>query len=141
MRDAGDPLPAAAFMLSPWLDLIHFDGESYTSRAELDPVSTLKATQIAAGYYIGSSTVKPPLLSPVNQDLGGLPSLLVQVGDHEILLSDSTRMAERVKAVGGDVTLEIWDNMWHVFQHFAAIIPEAQQAVNNIGRFVQKHVG
>ena len=138
LRDSGDPLPAAAFLLSPWADLIHLDGESYTTRAEIDPVGTFKTNQIAASYYIGSLKVKPPLLSPINQDLGGLPPLLIQVGDHDILLSDSTRLVERAKAAGVDVTLEVWDNMWHVFHFFAAIVPEAQQAIDNIGKFVQK---
>ncbi|HBC94798.1 MAG TPA: alpha/beta hydrolase, partial [Pelotomaculum sp.] len=95
LRDAGAPLPAAAFMFSPWTDLVNFDGESYTSRAELDPVTHLKGSKISANLYIGYLTVKPPILSPVNQDLSGLPALLIQVGDHETLLSDSTRLAER----------------------------------------------
>jgi len=141
LRDAGDPLPAAAFMLSPVGDLINFDGESYTSRAELDPMCSLKSSQIIADYFIGPLTVKPPILSPIRQNLGGLPSLLIQVGDHEVLLSDSTRLAERAKEAGVDVTLEVWDNMWHGFQALAAILPEAEQAMNNIGEFIKKHLG
>ena len=142
LRNAGDPLPAAAFILSPFgLDLINFDGESYISRAELDPVCSLKGCQISANYYIDSLTIKPPILSLINQNLSGLPSLLIQVGDHEVLLSDSTRFAERAREAGVDVKLEVWDNMWHVFQAFAAFVPEAKQAIDNIGTFVQKHLG
>ncbi|TEB05987.1 Monoterpene epsilon-lactone hydrolase [Pelotomaculum schinkii] len=138
LRDAGAPLPAAAFMFSPWTDLVNFDGESYTSRAELDPVTHLKGSQMAASFYIDHLTVKPPILSPINQDLSGLPALFIQVGDHEALLSDSTRLAERAKKDGVDVTLEIWDNMWHVFQSLAAVLSEAKQAIDNVGRWVQK---
>jgi len=142
LRDTGYQLPAAAFMLSPWADLINFDGESYISRAELDPICSLNGCKLSADYYIGNSDSKPPILSPISQNLGGLPSLLIQVGDHEVLLNDSTRLAARAaQETGVDVTLEVWDNMWHVFQVFAAIVPEAQQAINNIGKFVQKHVG
>ncbi|MCL6638841.1 MAG: alpha/beta hydrolase [Firmicutes bacterium] len=141
LRDAGDPLPAAAFMLSPPGDLIHFDGESYISRAELDPICSLKNSQIIAGYFIGSPAEKPAILSPIRQNLGGLPSLFIQVGDHEVLLSDSVRLAERAREAGVDVTLEVWDNMWHGFQALAAVLPEAEQAVNNIGRFIKKHLG
>lgn len=139
LRDAGDSLPAAAFMLSPFgLDLINFDGESYMSRAELDPVCSLKSNKIHANYYIGSPEIKPPGLSSINQDLHGLPSLLIQVGDYEVLLSDSTRLAERAKAACVDVTLEVWDNMWHGFQGLVGIVPEAGQAMDNIGGFIKK---
>ncbi len=138
LRDAGAPLPVAAFMFSPWTDLVNFDGESYTSRAELDPVTHLKGSQMAASFYIDHLTVKPPILSPINQDLSGLPALFIQVGDHEALLSDSTRLAERATKDGVDVTLEIWDNMWHVFQSLAAVLPEAKQAIDNVGRWAQK---
>ncbi len=141
LRDAGDPLPAAAFMLSMWGDLINLDGESYTSRANVDPISTLRGTQIVASYYIDPAAAKPPILSPIRQNLQGLPPLLIHVGDHEILLSDSTRLAERAQQAGVEVTLEVWDNMWHVFHQFAPIVPEARQAVDNIGKFVQKHAG
>jgi acetyl esterase/lipase len=140
LRDAGDPLPAAAFVMSPPVDLLNFDGESYISRAELDPMNSLKGCQIIADNYIGSTTIKPPILSPINLDLGGLPPLLIQVGDHEVLLSDSVKLAERTKKANVDVTLEVWDNMWHGFQSFAAIVPEAKQAVDNIGQFVRKHL-
>ncbi|CQR74922.1 Monoterpene epsilon-lactone hydrolase [Sporomusa ovata DSM 2662] len=141
LRDAGYQLPAAAFMLSPWADLIYFDGESYVSRAELDPLCSLSGCKLSADYYIETAAIKPPILSPINQNLGGLPSLLIQVGDHEVLLNDSTRLAARAQEAGVDVTLKVWDNMWHVFHAFAAIVPEAQQAINTIGKFVQKHVG
>jgi len=137
LRDASEPLPAAAFMFSPWGDMVNFDGESYISRAELDPVTHLKGSQIAASLYVDDLTVKPPLLSPINQDLSGLPALFIQVGDHEVLLSDSTRLAERAKTAGVDVTLEIWENLWHVFQSLAAVLPEAKQAINNVGKWVQ----
>lgn len=138
LRDAGDPLPAAAFMLSPFLDLLNFDGESYISRAELD-VSTLEGAKFTAGIYIDAALIPPPpLLSPLNQDLRSLPKLFVQVGDHEILLSDATRLTDRARAAGVDVTLEIWEGMCHAFHFFSAMVPEARQAIDNVGHFVRK---
>ncbi len=144
LRDAGEALPAAAFMISLWGDLVNFDGGSYKNRAELDFMCSLEGNQISSDYYFGSLTVKPPILSPIRQNLEGLPNLLVQVGDHEILLSDSTRLAERAKeagvdVTGVDVTLEIWDNMWHIFQFFAPFVPEGNQAIKNISKFVKNN--
>lgn len=143
LREAGGPLPAAAFMLSLFGDVLNFDGESYTTRAELDPVSSIEASEADRGYYIDSATmaVKPPVLSPIRQNLSGLPSLFIQAADHEIVLSDSLRLAERAREAGLDVTLEVWDEMWHCFQAFSAIVPEAKQAVDHIGQFVKKHIG
>ena len=76
-------------------------------------------------------------MSPIYADLHNLPPTLVQVGDHEILLSDSTRFAENAKAHGVDVTLEVWDEMWHVWHDAAPDLPEANQSLAQIGDFVQ----
>jgi monoterpene epsilon-lactone hydrolase len=72
-------------------------------------------------------------------DLKGLPPLLVQVGTSEILLDDSLRLAERAKAAGVAVTLEPWEGMIHVWQLFAPMLPEGQQAIERIGEFVRQH--
>ncbi|HXK06913.1 MAG TPA: alpha/beta hydrolase, partial [Verrucomicrobiae bacterium] len=77
--------------------------------------------------------------SPLYADLTGLPPLLIHVGDAEILLDDSTRIAERAKAAGVDVTLEVWPEMVHVWHVFAKILPEGQQAIDRIGEFVVAH--
>ncbi|RYD05014.1 hypothetical protein N752_11665 [Desulforamulus aquiferis] len=141
LRDTGDTLPAAAFMLSLWGDLINFDGESYKTRAEMDFMNSLESSQICSDMFIGTLPTKPLILSPIWENLEGIPNLLIQVGDHEILLSDSTRLSERAKEAGVDVKLEVWDNMWHVFQLFAPYVPEANQAINNIGKFVKNNFG
>ena len=82
---------------------------------------------------------RTPLASPLYADLRGLPPLLMQVGDSEVLLDDSTRVAEKVRAVGGEVTLEVWPEMIHVWQSFAGILPEGQQAIERIGQFLRAH--
>jgi acetyl esterase/lipase len=90
--------------------------------------------------YCGNRDPKAPLISPLYGDLSGLPPLLIQVGDHEILLSDSTRMADRVSQAGGKVTLQVWPEMWHVFQYFIGQMPESAKAIADIGSFLRKAI-
>ena len=80
---------------------------------------------------------RDPLVSPVFADVGGLPPLYIQVGDDEILLSDSERIAENIIAAGGEIRLEIWPEMWHVFQMFVGKMPESGRAIDNIGDFIR----
>ena len=92
-----------------------------------------------AKAYLGDADPRTPLATPLYADLTGLPPLLIQVGTAEVLLDDSTRLAERAKGVGVDVTLEAWEQMIHVWQGFAAMLPEGQQAIDCIGEFVRTH--
>jgi len=138
-RDEGLPLPAAIVCLSPWTDL-EMKGESVLTRAQVDPICSLEESRFHAELYVGTSSPRAGLASPVHANLSGLPALLVQVGDREILLSDSIRLAARAHEAGVDVELQVWDGMWHVWQLFAGYVPEAQQAIDNIGGFVRKHV-
>jgi len=135
LRDAGDPLPAAACLLSPWLDLAA-TGDSMTTRAKKDPWFQPEDMPIVAAYYCREDELRNPLVSPVYADLSGLPPLYIQVGEDEILLSDSTRAAEKIKVAGGDVEIEIWPGMWHVFQAFLLQVPESKRAVKKLGRYV-----
>lgn len=137
LRDARDPLPAAACLLSPWLDL-SATGESMTTRANHDPWFKPKDMPSVTRYYCEKSQIRHPLASPVFADLSDLPPLYVQVGEDEILLSDSIRCAEQVEAAGGDIELEIWPGMWHVFQVFVHRMPESREAIHKIGEFVRR---
>ncbi|MEH7303312.1 alpha/beta hydrolase [Neobacillus drentensis] len=136
LKDAGDPLPALAVLLSPWTDM-EGTGESMVTRAEVDPWLSPDATRLTPALYIRDLDPRHPLVSPIYADLTGLPSLLVHVGNDEILLSDAARLVDRARAAGVEVSFKIWDDMWHVFQTFA--IPEGQQAIDEIGEFVTKH--
>ena len=140
LRDAGDPLPAAAVCLSPWVDL-EMTGDSMTTKAEADPMITQKDVLEGAQAYLNGADPRAPLASPIHADLSGLPPLLIHVGTAEVLLDDSTRLAERARSAGVDVTLEPWDDMIHVFQFFASMLPEAQQAIDRMGEFVRQHTG
>jgi len=140
LRDAGDPLPAAAVCLSPWVDLECL-GESMTTKAEVDPMVPRESGLQWAKAYVGDAHPRTPLAAPLYADLTGLPPLLIQVGTAEMLLDDATRLAERAKSVGVDVALEVWDDMIHVWQFFASMLPEGQQAIDRIGEFIRKHAG
>lgn len=136
LREAGDDLPGAAVLLSPWLDLTA-SGESAISRATLDPWFKAADMQVVARRYCPEGDLHDPLLSPVNADASGLPAMLIQVGDHEILLSDSTRLADNISASGGQVTLQVWPQMWHVFQFFIKMMPESRRAITDIAQFIR----
>jgi acetyl esterase/lipase len=140
LRDAGDPLPAAAVCLSPWVDMEGL-GDSMTSKADLDPMIQRETLLEGAKAYLGGADPRTPLAAPIHADLAGLPPMLIQVGTAETLLDDSVRLAARAKSAGVDVTLEPWDDMIHVWQFFAALLPEGRQAVDRIGEFVRQHTG
>jgi acetyl esterase/lipase len=141
LRDEGVPLPAAAFLLSPCTDWLRFDGESYSSRADADPYVTLEACRFTAAQYVGRNDPALPMLSPLEAELSGLPPLCIHVGDDEVLLSDSARLADRARAAGVEVELSIWPGMWHVFQASARLVPEARRSLEEIGRFVSARMG
>ena len=94
---------------------------------------------LAAAAYLGDAHPHTPLAAPLYADLRGLPPLLIQVGMAETLLDDSTRLAERARAAGVDVILEPWDDMFHVWQFCASLLPEGQEAIDRIGEFVREH--
>lgn len=138
LRHAGDPMPAAAVLLSPFLDVTG-SGESATTRADKDPWFDVADLQVVTRYYCPDESMwRDPLISPVFANVAGLPPMLIHVGDDEILLSDSTRLAEKLKAEGIEVELEIWPHMWHVFQMFIRKMPESKAAVKKIAIYIQK---
>jgi monoterpene epsilon-lactone hydrolase len=139
-RAAGVPLPDAAIPLSAWTDLA-FTGESLETRMGIDPLITdIETVATMANAYLDGADPKDPLVSPLYADLSGLPPLLMQVGDAEVLLSDTTRVVEKARAAGVEVTEEVWPEMFHVFQHYCQAFPEGQESVDRIGAFVQTHV-
>ena len=136
LRDAGERLPAACVLLSPWLDLVG-DGESHHTRLEYDPWFRPDKMSEAVAHFCDRETAEDPMVSSVRADASGLPPTLIQVGDHEILLSDSTRFADNMRSTNGRVDLHIWPDMWHVFQYFIGLMPESLKAIDDIGRFLR----
>ncbi|MEY2759181.1 MAG: hypothetical protein RIR33_2959 [Pseudomonadota bacterium] len=135
LRDIGASLPAGMMLLSPWVDLAN-RGWSHTAKAQRDPFLTTRGLSTRAQEYFGGAGVLPIL----ETDLRGLPPTFIQTGEAEILMSDSTALAERLGAAGVPVTLEIWPEMFHVFQARYAQLSQARQAVERLGRWAAAHV-
>lgn len=140
LRDAGDSLPAAAALLSPWTDLC-LSGASIDRLEDIDPQLTRRGLQEMADAYRGTHAADEPLISPVYADLHGLPPLLVLAGTREILLDDAIQFAERAGQQGVEVTLQIREDMGHVWPAFAMLIPEGKQTIHFIGAFLRRHIG
>lgn len=139
LRDAGDPLPAGAVLLSPWTDLAGTGG-SIQTQASADPVLNWTMLDQMAAAYAGPHDRRDPLISPYYGDLANLPPLLIQVGSREILLHDSTRLVARVIAAGGEATLHVGEGLWHVWPMVGNLIPESGVAIEQIGAFVSTHM-
>ena len=136
LRDAGDPLPAAGLCLSPWVDLTLSDPGIDQIEAR-DPMLGREILEMFASAYMGKADRKDPSASPLFGKLEGLPPLLIQVGTAEVLLGEGQEIAKRAKAAGVDVTLEVWDDMIHVWQTFADMLPEGREAIADIGKYVE----
>ena len=140
LREADEPMPACGVPISPWVDM-EGAGESMQTRAAVDPMVQREPLLQIAGTYLGGADPRSPLASPLHADLSGLPPLLIQVGDAETLLDDSTRIAPLLEAAGVDVTLEVWDEMIHVWHLFAPMLDKGQEAIDRIGSYVREHTG
>jgi epsilon-lactone hydrolase len=139
LRDAGDPVPAAAVAISPVTDL-DATGESMRTRAEVDLMVRAEGMKEAADWYLAGQDPRHPYASPLYGDVVALPPVLIQVGDAEVLLDDSTRFAAKVRDAGGNVTLEVWPDMPHVWHAFAGLLPEADQALARIGSWLREQI-
>jgi acetyl esterase/lipase len=138
LRDAGDALPAAGLLFSPWTDLAA-TGATLISNDGLDPMFRGAAIARAARFYLGATSPTHPYASPLYADLTGLPPLLIQVGSTEVLLDDARRVAERARAVQVEVDFEIWPKMPHVWQLFVPFIPEGRAALERAAAFACRH--
>jgi acetyl esterase/lipase len=136
-RQASLPLPAAAVALSPATDLTYSSESHHSNRVREIMLAPNFMKLIAASYPGEGIDRRNPLVSPIYGDLRGLPPLLLQVGDQEILHDDSVRFADSARKAGVDVTLEIYPGMWHVHQMFSPFLPEAKQALDHINAFIR----
>lgn len=137
LRDSGLPLPAAGVALSPWTDL-KCSGASYKTNARAD-ISTLGSWTVWSKYYAGENDPALPWISPLYGDLRGLPPIMIQVGDAEILLDDAVRYAQKAQDAGVDVTLRVWPGMVHCFPLLAPLFPEATQAMQETCAYIRSH--
>ncbi|HIE1389161.1 TPA: alpha/beta hydrolase [Pseudomonas aeruginosa] len=134
-RDAGLPLPAAGVAISPWANLTH-SGASATVRDGLDPLcSTAFLGRLARTFLAGELPTHPDA-SPVFAPVHGLPPVLIQIGENEVMLSDAIRLAAHLGESRVRTSLEVWPGMFHVWHQFAGLLPEADQALRNAVRFL-----
>jgi epsilon-lactone hydrolase len=138
LRDRQSPMPLLVICMSPLID-VEGTGESVIANARRDPWLKEEAKSIFK-YYIGQNNPRDPLISPLYADYTNFPPLLIFVGGDEIMLSDSTRLAEKARSAGVDVQIKIWEGMWHVFPFFAPFVPESLQAITEIGDFIKRKV-
>lgn len=136
LRDIALPQPCCAAVFSPWVDMT-VSGASVKTKADLDPVLTPEALRTRARDYLGERNPATPLASPIFADLTGLPPLLIQVGSHEILLDDALRLASRAAEHDVPVELQVWPEVPHVFQGFAALLDDAGRALDSAAAFIR----
>lgn len=136
LRDAGIPLPAAAALFSPWTDLAA-TGDSIKTNTDRCAMFDGAGVAFSARYYLGDTDPRNPLASPLYADLSGLPPLLIHVGADEVLLDDSTRLAERARAAGVRLELKIWPVVPHAWQLVPHLVPEARQSLRESAEFLR----
>lgn len=138
LRDAREKLPAAAALICPWTDLAG-TGESIQTNAACDPFFNLDSIEAnSAPLYAGEYDLRHPLISPLYAELHDLPTMLIHAAADDILLDDSTRLLTRGKAAGLEITMEIWEEMWHVWHMYAGSVPEGREATIKIGEFLKQ---
>jgi acetyl esterase/lipase len=136
LKEQGGPMPGGMLLLSPWVDLAN-RGWSHRAKAQRDPFLTSSVLATRAREYLGEGSEN---FSILDADLRGLPPAFIQTGEAEVLLSDSTALAERMGASGVPVTLEIWPDMFHVFQARYPMLAQARQAIARLGQWAAAHV-
>lgn len=135
LRDKQLPLPAAAVLISPWLDM-SLAGETMVTNDDNDSSISAISMPRTRELFISEDQINDPLASPLEADLGGLPPLLIQVGDEEVLLSDSERFNEKAAASGVDVELRVWPEMFHVWHTCVGLFEEASAAIDEMTQFI-----
>jgi epsilon-lactone hydrolase len=127
--------PCGAALMSPWTDLL-LSGESLATRASTDPILTRDSLAELAALYLNGHAADDARASPLYANLGNLPPVRIDVGDDEVLLDDSLRIAARARASGVEVTLSVWEHLPHVFPAHAGKLISATRAFDAIGRFL-----
>jgi epsilon-lactone hydrolase len=139
LRERGIPLPAAAVLFSPFVDLAA-TGESARSNSDRCAMFDSESFGRAAQFYLGDRDRRAPLASPLYAELHGLPPLLIHVGADETLLDDSRRLAERAKSAGVKTQIKIWPAVPHVWQLFQRWVPEGRSSLREAGMFFAREV-
>ena len=140
LRDAGEPLPAAAVLFSPWTDLA-VTGSTVNTLADRDVLFNGPALRATARLYLGGDVSDPmkPQVSPLYGDFKGLPPLMIHVSDSEVLLDDARRVADKARAAGVEVNFRLWEGLPHAWQIFSPFLPEARVSLQQAAAFIRQH--
>ena len=138
IRDSELPAPASLVLVSPWLDL-RGDSPSMTENAKIDPMLSPAWSRQCAAAYLAGRDPEDPACSPLYAHHEGLPPVLIQTGSDEIIVDDSIRFADRARDAGVDVTLQVFEGLWHEVQLHAGLLREADQAIEQIAQFLHAH--
>jgi monoterpene epsilon-lactone hydrolase len=138
-RERGLPLPAAAYLMSPYADLT-LAGASMDSKRAADPLLSRESLRARVGDYTAGRDAAAGLISPVFADLSGLPPLVIQAGSHEVLLDDAVRLARQAAAADVAVSLDVTPGVPHVFQAYYPVLDEAAAALDRAGQLLTAHL-
>ncbi len=138
-RDHGLPLPAAALVMSPYVDLT-LAGATMETKREVDPLMSREALQARVTDYTAGQDAAVGLISPIFAELSGLPPLIIQAGTHEVLLDDAVRLARQAATADVEVTLDLTPGVPHVFQAYYPILDEAAAALDRAGQLLSAHL-
>jgi epsilon-lactone hydrolase len=138
-RDHGLPLPAVAFVMSPYVDLT-LAGTTIETKRDVDPLLNRELLQARVADYTAGQDAALALISPVFADLTGLPPLIIQAGSREVLLDDAISLAGNAAIADVPVTLDITPGVPHVFQAYHALLDEAAAALDRAGELVSVHL-
>ncbi len=139
LRDEGIPLPAAIVAFSPWTDLAA-TGQSLDENSERCAMFAGDTIRRAARFYVGAADPQEPRLSPLYGNFHALPPILIHASHDEVLRDDSVRLAERARSDGVEVEVRLWSRVPHVWQFFAAVLPEARESLDIASRFIRDRV-
>lgn len=140
LRDDNHPMPAGAICISPFADMVG-TGKTMQENARKDPWLKASDLDLVTNLYNQDVPMDHPYVSPVYGNFEGLPPLLIQVGECEILLSDSERVAAKAAEYGVEVELRVWQGMWHVWHAFYEMVPESKRAIREMADFTNTHIG
>jgi acetyl esterase/lipase len=138
-RDRGFPLPAAAFVMSPYADLT-LAGASMETKRDVDPLMSRERLQARVPDYTAGEDAALGLISPIFADLSGLPPMIIQAGSHEVLLDDAVRLAQQAATADVEVILDITPGVPHVFQAYYPLLDEAAAALDRAGQLLAAHL-
>ncbi len=136
IRDKGLAMPSCAVLLSPWCDLQN-QGDSHDFNDDRDPTLNHSWVEVATAMHAAGHPLDDPGISPLHGDMSGLPPILITTGSRDLLLSQSLRLAQRLRAAGVDCDLRVWEGMWHVFEFYP--IPEAERSIAEIAAFTRSY--